>query len=85
MQKGYKEFIHTYKHLKFFRQGMKYPSAILHGEEGSLTHSTYNGYGRQGTDSFKGSITQVKWSSPAFLALTGKTSLYRTNYNINFW
>ncbi|MFN3740951.1 MAG: hypothetical protein ACK4TF_09840, partial [Thermodesulfovibrionales bacterium] len=59
---------------------------ILHGNEGSVTQSTYHGFGRQGTDSFKGSLTQVIWSSPAFPTLTGKTSLYRAyraNYNTN--
>jgi hypothetical protein len=55
---------------------------ILHDDKGFLTQSTYYGYGRQGTDSFKGSLTQVKWSSPACPTLTGKTSLYKF-YNIN--
>jgi hypothetical protein len=55
---------------------------ILHDDKGSKTQSTYYGFGRQGTDSFKGSLTQVKWSSPACPTLTGKTSLYKS-YNIN--
>jgi hypothetical protein len=54
---------------------------ILHSDEGSLTQSTYDGYGRQGTNSLKGSKTQVKWSSPAFppLIYTGKTCLLYNN------
>lgn len=32
---------------------------ILHDDKGSETQSTYNGFGRQGTDSFEGSMTQV--------------------------
>jgi hypothetical protein len=55
---------------------------ILHDDKGSKTQSTYYGYGRQGTDSFKGSLTQGKWSSPACPALTGKTRLYKF-YNTN--
>lgn len=57
---------------------------ILHSDEGSLTQSTYDGYGRQGTDSSKGSKTQGNWSSPAFppLRYTGKTCfLYNNNTN----
>jgi hypothetical protein len=55
---------------------------ILHDDKGSKTQSTYYGYGRQGTDSFKGSLTQVLWSSPACPTLTGKTRLYKS-YNTN--
>lgn len=50
---------------------------ILHDDKGSGTQSTYYGYGRQGTDSFEGSLTQVIWSSPACPTLTGKTRLYK--------
>jgi len=52
---------------------------ILHDDKGSLTQPTYHGFGRQGTDSFEGSMTQVKWSSPAFPSLLymGKTHLYK--------
>lgn len=32
---------------------------ILQGDEGLVTQSTYNGFGRQGTNSSKGSLTQV--------------------------
>lgn len=55
---------------------------ILHNDKGSETQSTYYGYGRQGTDSFEGSMTQVIWSSPACPTLTGKTRLYKS-YNTN--
>ena len=55
---------------------------ILHDDKGSKTQSTYYGYGRQGTDSFEGSLTQVIWSSPACPTLTGKTRLYKS-YNTN--
>lgn len=80
----HKEFTHTNTSLRSFLDKAGDASRpILHGDEGSLTQSTYKGYGRQGTDSFEGSITQVKWSSPAFPTLTGKTSLYKANYNIN--
>lgn len=41
---------------------------ILHGDKDSVTQSTYHGFGRQGTGSSKGSMAQVKWSSPAFPA-----------------
>lgn len=50
---------------------------ILHDDKGSMTQSTYYGYGRQGTDSLEGSKTQGKWSSPACPTLTGKTSSYK--------
>jgi hypothetical protein len=53
---------------------------ILHDDKDSMIQSTYYGYGRQGTDSFKGSLTQDKWSSPACPTLTGKTSSYKS-YN----
>jgi hypothetical protein len=53
---------------------------ILHDDKDSMIQSTYYGFGRQGTDSSKGSLTQVKWSSPACPTLTGKTSLYKS-YN----
>ena len=53
---------------------------ILHNDKDSKTQSTYYGYGRQGTDSFEGSMTRVIWSSPACPTLTGKTSLYKS-YN----
>ncbi len=52
------------------------------GYKDSKTQSTYYGFGRQGTDSLKGSKTQVIWSSPVFPNLTGKTRLYKS-YNIN--
>ena len=55
---------------------------ILHDDKGSKTQSTYYGFGRQGTDSFEGSLTQVIWSSPACPPLTGKTRLYKS-YNTN--
>ncbi len=56
---------------------------ILHDDKDSMIQSTYYGYGRQGTDSFKGSSTQMIWSSPACPTLTGKTRLYKF-YNTNF-
>lgn len=57
---------------------------ILHDDKGSLTQSTYYGYGRQGTNPFKGPLTQEKWSSPPFpfLTDTGKTHSYKL-YSIN--
>ena len=55
---------------------------ILHDDKDSMIQSTYYGYGRQGTDSLKGSLTQDKTSSPACPFLTGKTRLYKF-YNIN--
>lgn len=50
---------------------------ILHVDKDSETQSTYHGFGRQGTDSLEGSMTQVKWSSPAFPSLMGKTHSYK--------
>jgi len=53
---------------------------ILHDDKGSLTQLTYDGYGGQGTDSFEGLRTQVKWSSSAFPSLMlyiGKTHAYK--------
>jgi hypothetical protein len=64
-----------------FLEGQEMPpgqSSI--GYKGSKTQSSYNGSWRQETDSFKGSKTQVTWSSPACPTLTGKTSLYKS-YN----
>jgi hypothetical protein len=55
---------------------------ILHGDKDSKTQSTYHGYGRQGTDSFKDSTVQETWSSPALPTLMGKTHSYKS-YNIN--
>jgi len=39
---------------------------VLHCYKGSMTQSTYQGYGRQGTHYKKGSDTQVKLRSPAY-------------------
>ena len=70
------------------RYGLSWAGAasrpILHDDEGSLTQSTYHGYGRRGTNSFEGSMTQEKWSSPAFpfLVAMGKTHPYYI-YNTN--
>jgi len=55
---------------------------ILQDDKGSKTQPTYYGFGRQGTDSKKGSMTQDIWSSPACPTLTGKTRLYKF-YNTN--
>ena len=55
---------------------------ILHSDKDSEIQSTYYGYGRQGTDSFKGSMTQDKMRSPAFPTSMGKTHLYKL-YNTN--
>jgi len=55
---------------------------ILHVDKDSETQSTYHGYGRQGTDSFEGSMTQGRWSSPAFPFVMGKTHAYKF-YNTN--
>lgn len=55
---------------------------ILHSNKGSKTQSTYDGYGRQGTNSFEGSKTQMIWSSPAYPVLMGKTHIYKF-YNTN--
>jgi hypothetical protein len=55
---------------------------ILQNDKGSKTQSTYYGFGRQGTDSFKGSMTQGVWSSSACPTLTGKTRLHKC-YNTN--
>ena len=84
--------INADKKIKHLSTSIRYNSGkageaslpILHGDEGSETQSTYHGYGRQGTDSFEGSMTQRKWSSPAFLFLmyTGKTHSYKF-YNTN--
>ncbi len=84
--------IDTYEESIHFGTSLRYSDGkaggasrpILHSDEGSWTQSTYDGYGRQGTDSFKDSKTQVKWSSPAFppLRYTGKTCfLYNNNTN----
>jgi len=53
---------------------------ILHDDEGFLAQPTYHGCGRQGTDSSKGFLAQVKWSSPALLLLLlmGKTHSHKT-------
>lgn len=40
---------------------------ILHADKGSWTQSSYYGSGRQETDSFEGSTTQVLCSLPAQL------------------
>ena len=78
-----KQFTHNSTSIKrYLSKAGEASRPILHGDEGSKTQSTYYGYGRQGTDSFKGSMTQVKWSSPAFPTLTGKTRSYKS-YNTN--
>jgi len=48
----------------------------------SFSQSNYHGFGRQRTDSLKGSMTQLIWSFSAFSSLLymGKTHLYNTNY-----
>lgn len=58
---------------------------ILHGDEGLIALPTYHGLGRQATNSFEGSLAQVKWSCPALPSLIymGKTHSYKS-YNINF-
>lgn len=53
---------------------------ILHGDKDSEIQSTYHGYGRQGTDSFEGSMTQDAYRSPALPFLMGETHLYK-RYN----
>jgi hypothetical protein len=74
---------------EFTSSGIIWPEAggasqsILHSDEGSVTQSTYQDIGRQGTDSLEGSKTQEKWSSPAsFLSLSYQASNYP--YNINY-
>lgn len=79
----YKEFKHTSTSKeRVLDKAGDASRPILQGDEGSQTQSTYDGFGRQGTDSSKGSITQEIWSSPAFPTLTGKTSMYKF-YNKN--
>jgi len=53
---------------------------ILHDDEGFLAQPTYHGLGRQGTDSLKGFLAQVKKSSPALplLSLMGKTHSHKS-------
>ena len=58
---------------------------ILHDDKDSMNQSTYYGYGRQGTDSSKGSSTQEKRVLLPVQTLTGKTHLYNLykSYNTN--
>lgn len=79
----YKQFTHTDTSVNsLLDKAGDASQPILHDDKGSVTQSTYYGYGRQGTDSLKGSLTQVIWSSPACPTLTGKTSLHKF-YNTN--
>ncbi len=78
-----KQFSHNNTSLKSYSDKAGEASRpILHVDKGSKTQSTYYGFGRQGTDSLKGSLTQVECSSPACPTLTGKNRLYRS-YNTN--
>ena len=55
---------------------------ILHADKGSKTQSSYYGSGRQETDSFEGSLTQVICSLPApTLNLCCQRSQYKFNTN----
>ena len=73
-----KQFSHNNTSLKSYSDKAGEASRpILHVDKGSKTQSTYYGFGRQGTDSVKGSLTQVECSSPACPSLTGKTRLYK--------
>jgi hypothetical protein len=75
------QFIHNSASLKrCLNKAGEASRPILHDDKDSMIQSTYYGYGRQGTDSFKGSLTQETWSSPACPTLTGETSLYKS-YN----
>jgi len=56
---------HCYTSLIDFYEAGEASKSILHSEKGSLTQSTYEDLRRQVTNSFEGSKTQVKWSSPA--------------------
>lgn len=67
----------------YFSKAGEASRPILHGDKDSMIQSTYHGYGRQGTDSFKDSSVQELWSSPAFPASMGKTHLCINRYNTN--
>lgn len=77
------ETIHTNTSLELDKAGVA-SRPILHDDKGSLTQSTYHGYGRQGTHSVEGSWTQEQLSSPAFPLLMDrdKTHSYKL-YTIN--
>jgi len=66
-----------------FLQGQETPpSQSSIGYEGSMTQSSYNGFRRQETDSFKGSMTQVLYSLPApTLNRCCQRSQYKFNTN----
>lgn len=61
---------HGYTSLRSFYEAGEASKSILHSDEGSLTQSTYEDLRRQVTNSFEGSKTQVKWSSPASCLLS---------------
>jgi hypothetical protein len=56
--------------------------SILHGDKGSQTQSTYKDLGRQVTDSFEGSKTQVLCSYPA--SSFSSYQAYSYIFNINY-
>lgn len=79
-----KQSIHRKTSLKYsFSKAGKASRPNLHGDKDSAIQSTYHGYGRQGTDSFKDSTALNKWSSPAFPSSMGKTHLSINRYNTN--
>jgi hypothetical protein len=67
---------------RYLSKAGKASQPILHSDKDSMIQSTYHGYGRQGTDSLKGSSAQETWSSPACPTSMGKTHSYKS-YNIN--
>jgi hypothetical protein len=76
-----KDLIHEYTSIKDFLAGTGDASQpILHDDKSSQAQPTYHGCGRQGTDSSKGFLAQVKRSSPALplLILMGKTHSHKT-------
>ena len=63
---SHKDLIHKRTSCKDFLARSRAASRpILHDDKGSLAQPTYHGCGRQGTDSSKGFLSQVKQSSPA--------------------
>jgi hypothetical protein len=62
--------------IKYLRKAGDALKPILQYDKGLITQPTYYGLKGQGTNSFKGSKTQVKWSSPAFPFFSFKGSFY---------
>jgi len=76
-----KDLIHEHTSVKdFLARAGDASRPILHDDKGSAAQPTYHGCGRQGTDSSKGFLAQVKQGSPALplLISMGETHLHKT-------